>query len=191
MNIKACFKEAKSHFHNTSKRIEVENISKETFDHKTFVLVEDANTGDELFNIQINSEHNCSFFRGLKVWKKFVVIGFDSYCYIFDVEKENISTYKLNSFFDGFFVTNENIFVCSTSYINCFNSNAEFLWRSNKLANESVKIEGVADGFIQGAGKWDEHGWVSFDLPLLNGGVEPKKQKKSSLFSRFINQLAG
>lgn len=185
MTIKAYFKEVKSHYNFQSKRIIVSDESSSAFDHLTYVIIENQDTGEELYNLQFNSEHNCSVFRNAIVWNNLVVIGFDNYCYLFNLNKEEIDSYKLNSFFDSFFTTEKFVLVASLSNINCFNSDAEFLWRSDKLGTESIKIESVENDMIKGHAKWEDSGWKEFQLPLLTGGVTKKPKKKSKIASFF------
>lgn len=185
MKFKAYFKEVKSHYNFKSKRIIVSDQSSSAFDHLTFVIIENQETGEELYNLQFNSEHNCSVFRGAIVWNNLTVIGFDNYCYIFNLVTEQIVSHKLNSFFDSFFTTEDYVLVCSLSNINCFNSDAKFLWRSEKLGTESIKVESVVDGIINGYAKWEDEGWKEFQLPLSNGGVEERIKKKSIFTSLF------
>ena len=187
MTIKAYFKEEKAHYNSRSKRIIISDQSSSQFDHFTFVIIENQKTGEELYCLQFTSEHNCSVFRDLVVWNNLLVIGFDNFCYIFNLETEHVVKYKLNSFFDSFFITEQHVLLSSLSNIDCFNSDAVFMWRSEKLGNESIKISKVENNIIYGSGKWDEAGWKEFQLPLSTGGVG-EKTKKKSIFTSFFKK---
>ncbi len=184
MNIKAYFKEAQVYFSQTAEHIVLSTEKGNSFDHKVFVIIENEVNGEVLFSLQINCEFYCKFFRGIAVWNRFVVIGFDTQCYLFNMETKKVIKHKLNSYFDSFFIDTTNVFICSASHVNCFNTNGEFLWQSDKLGVDSVKIYRIEEGIIYGTGDWgDDIRWRDFELNSFE--IKKPKKTKKRLLSLF------
>ncbi len=180
MSIKAYFEDVLAHVHPTSKHMIISGEEHKDSDLRIFVIIEDD--GNELFNLQINCEYYCALFRGVTVWNNIVVIGFDTQCYLFNMETKQVVRHKLNSYFDSFYTHDDFVFICSASNINCFNKNGEFVWRSDKLGTDSVKINRIEEDVIFGSGDWGgKTRWKDFEIAISEVGRNTKKPKRRLL----------
>lgn len=191
MQIKATFIEALVRVNVESENILLSDADSARFENKVFIIVTNTESNKEIYSLQINCEYYCTMFRDVKVWNDFVVIGFDNYCYLFNFKTKEFTHHKLLSYFDNFYATNDKIFICSASNINCFDNTGRFLWRSKKLGVKSVNILKVEDGIVKGSGDWDApRQWVDFEFHINEYPNSSKKPpKKLSILKSFIQGI--
>lgn len=192
MILKAYFKESHAHFSCTTEKIIILNETTTGFDNTVFIIIKDENSGREIYSLQIAYEYYCSLFTGVKLWNEFVVIGFDENCYLFNMVSKEITCHKLNSSFNNIVLSDHHVLVCSLSYINCFDKFGHFIFRSEKLGTEYVRISGVVNGIAYGSGDWGEkEGWKYFQFQFSKTHLNsvdrevPKRAKKKGLLSLF------
>src|SRR5579862_3148802 len=101
-----------------------------------YVLLEQD--GIPLSRFDVYSGEISSPFSQAEIWKQWIVIGFSNFLYFFSLEKKNIISHQLHSYFGSLYPTPEKLLVASGTELLCFDGQAHLCWQRQNLAIDGV-----------------------------------------------------
>lgn len=185
----ATFQNNISGFHPSAEKIFLANNETCDFEHTIHVLVNNAESGNDIYNIKINCEIPYTFFRDIVFFGSNLVIAVENHVYFFNLENQQQKQFKMDGYFDRFHFAKEALLVSSHTHLSLFTKDGQKKWASDKLAIEKIHVKVINDESISGLGKWsDEVGLIEFDIAMSDGksvNKEVKRKKRGVFLSLF------
>jgi hypothetical protein len=174
-----------SGFHPCAEKIIITNSETQDFEHSTYVLVNETETDNDIYNIKINCEIPYTFFRDLVILGSTLIIAIENYVYFFNLENKEHKQFKLDGYFERFHFAKQNLIIATHTHLSLFNEEVQRKWVSEKLAIEKLNVKVINDDIISGFGKWtDDIGSKEFSISMADGKSTIMKKKKKSWIAR-------